>query len=129
MYGRNGNWIDNDSNFKESRNTTTTTRMTVTINNIMPQGIETMAEREVGNNIVNNGNVGIEMGDVAGEAGGMSVQSSNRQRREKERKGKYRARKSGPVDMSANIASQQMKRAKYDCTYKAQEHMKESDAE
>ncbi len=50
---------------KSPGNTTTTTRMTVTINNIMPQGIETMAEREVGNNIVSNGNVGIEMGDAA----------------------------------------------------------------
>jgi hypothetical protein len=114
---------------KSPGNTTTTTRMTVTINNIMPQGIETMAEREVGNNIVNNGNMGIEMGNVAGEAGGMAVQSSNRWRRKKERKRKYCARKSGPVDMSAKIASQQMKRAEYDHTYKAQEHVKESDAE
>ena len=113
---------------KSPGNTTTTTRMTVTINDIMPQGIETMAEREVGNNIVNNGNVKIEMGDAAGEAGGMAVQLSNRRRREKERKRKYRARKSGPVDVSAKIASQQMKRAKYDRTYKAQEHVKESDA-
>ncbi len=72
---------------KSPGNTTTTTRMTVTINNIMPQGIETMAEREVGNNIVNNVNVGIEMGDVAGEAGGMAVQSSNRWRREKKGRG------------------------------------------
>ncbi len=71
---------------KSQGNTTTTTRMTVTINDIMPQGIETMAEREVGNNIANNGNVGIEIGDAAGEAGGMAVQSSNRRRREKERK-------------------------------------------
>jgi hypothetical protein len=69
------------------------------------------------------------MGDVAGEAGGMAVQSSNRRRREKERMRKYRARKSGPVDGSAKIASQQMKRAKYDRTYKVQEHVKESDAE
>ena len=38
-------------------------------------------------------------------------------------------RKSGPVDVSAKIASQQMKRAEYDCTYKAQEHVKESDGE
>jgi hypothetical protein len=71
---------------KSPGNTTTTTRMTVTINNIMPQGIETMAEREVGNKIVNNGNVRIEMGNAAGESGGMAVQSSNRWRREKERK-------------------------------------------
>ncbi len=49
---------------KSPGNTMTTTRMTVTINDIMPQGIETMAEREVGNNTVDNGNVGIEMGDV-----------------------------------------------------------------
>jgi hypothetical protein len=40
---------------KSPGNTTTTTRMTVTIKDIMPQGIEAMAEREVGNNIVNNG--------------------------------------------------------------------------
>ncbi len=112
---------------KSPGNTMTTTRMTVTINDIMPQGIETMAEREVGNNIVNNGNVGIEMGNTAGEAGGMAVQLSNRLRREKERKRKYRARKSGPIDVSAKIASQQMKRAEYDPTYKAQEHVKESD--
>ncbi len=42
---------------KSPGNTTTTMRMTVTINDIMPQGIETIAEREVGNNIVNNGNL------------------------------------------------------------------------
>ncbi len=71
---------------KSPGNTMTTTRMTVTINDIMPQGIETMAEREVGNNIVYNGNMGIEMGDAAREAGGMAVQSSNRWRREKEMK-------------------------------------------
>ena len=68
---------------------TTRTRMTVTINDVMPQGIETTVEREVGNNIGNNGNVGIEMGDGAGEASGMGVQSSNRRRREKEKKRKY----------------------------------------
>jgi hypothetical protein len=59
----------------------------------------------------------------------MAVQLSNRRRREKERKRIYGARKTGPVDVSAKIASQQMKHAKYDCTYKAQEHVKESDAE
>ena len=53
----------------------------------MPQGIETTVEREVGNNIVNNGNAGIEMSEVAEEAGGMSVQSSDRRRREKEKRG------------------------------------------
>ncbi len=111
-------------------NTTTTTRMTVTINNIMPQGIETMAEREVGNNIVNNRNVGIEMGNVAGEAGGMAVQSSNRRRREKERKRKYRVRKSGPVDMSAKIASQQRRtRAEWDRKYLSNEAVKQRQAE
>jgi len=73
---------------KSPGNTTTTrTRMTVTINDVMPQGIETTVEREVGNNIGNNGNVGIEMGDAAGEAAGMGVQSSNRRRREKEKRG------------------------------------------
>ena len=40
--------------YKSLGNTTTTTRMTVTINDVMPQGIETTAEREVGNNIGNN---------------------------------------------------------------------------
>ena len=72
---------------KSPGNTTTTTRMTVTIKDAMPQGIETMVEREVQNNIDNNGNVGIEMVDAAGEAGGMAVQSSNRRRREKEGRG------------------------------------------
>jgi len=69
--------------------TTTRTRMTVTIKvkDVMPQGNETMVEREVGNNIVNNGNVGIEMGTAAGEAEGMGVQSSDRQRKEKEKRG------------------------------------------
>ena len=46
---------------KSPGNTTTTTRMTVTINDVMSQGIEITVEREVGNNIRNNGNVGIEM--------------------------------------------------------------------
>jgi hypothetical protein len=47
---------------KSPGNTTTTrTRMTVTIKDVMPQGIETTVEREAGDNIVNNGNVGIEM--------------------------------------------------------------------
>ena len=114
---------------KSPGNTTTTTRMTVTINDVMPQGIETTVEREVGNNIGNNGNVGIEMGDAAGEAAGMGVQSSNRRRKEKERKRKYRVRKAGPVDVSATIASQQMKRAEWDRTYQSREHVKERHAE
>ena len=109
---------------------TTRTRMTVTIKDVMPQGIETTTiEREVGNNIRNNGNVGIEMGDAAGEAVGMGVQSSNRRRKEKERKRKYRVRKAGPVDVSATIASQQMKRAERNRTYQSREHVKERDAE
>jgi hypothetical protein len=53
----------------------------------MPQGIETTVEREVGNNIGNNGNVGIEMSEAAGEAEGMAVQSINRWRKEKEKRG------------------------------------------
>ena len=115
---------------KSPGNTTTTrTRMTVTINNVMPQGIETTVEREVGNNIGNNGNVGIEMREAAGEAGGMAVQSINRRRKEKERKRKYRARKLGPVDVSAKIASQQMKRPEKYRTYQSNEHVKERDAE
>jgi hypothetical protein len=90
--------------------------MTVTIKDVMPQGIETMVEREVQNNIDNNGNVGIEMVDAAGEAGGMAVQSSNRRRREKERKRKYHARKADPGEAeSVRIASQQRRmRAEWD---------------
>jgi hypothetical protein len=115
---------------KSPGNTTTTrTRMTVTIKDVMPQENETTVEREVGNNIVNNGNVGIEMGDAAGEAVGMGVQSSDRWRKEKERKRKYRARKAGPVDVSAKIASQQMKRSERDRTYQSKEHVKERHAE
>jgi len=115
---------------KSLGNTTATrTRMTVTIKDVMPQGFETTVEREVGNNIVNNGNVGIEMGNAAGEAVGMGVQSSDRRRKEKERKRKYCARKAGPVGVSAKIASQQSKRAKYDRTYQLKEHVKERHAE
>ena len=114
---------------KSPGNTTTTTRMTVTINDVMPQGIETTVEREVGNNIGNNRNVGIEMGDAAGEAVGMGVQSSDRRRKEKEKKRKYRARKAGPVDVSAKIASQQMKRAERNRTYQSIQHVKERDAD
>ena len=115
---------------KSLGNTTTTrTRMTVTINDVMPQGIETTVEREVGNKIGNNGNVRIEMGDAAGEAVGMGVQSSYRQRKEKEMKRKYCARKAGPVDASATIASQQMKRAKRNRTYQSREHVKEKDVD
>ncbi len=89
--------------------------MTVTINDVMPQGIEITVEREVGNNIHNNGNMGIEMSEAAEEAGGMAVQSS--------------ARKAGPVDVSAKIASQQMKCAVISRTYQSREHVKERDAE
>jgi hypothetical protein len=114
---------------KSPGNTTTTMRMTVTINDVMPQGIETTVEREVGNNIVNNGNVGIEMGDAAGEAVGMGVQSSDRLRKEKERKRKYRARKAGPVDVSAKIASQQIKSSEKYRAYQSKEHVQERHAE
>ena len=69
------------------------------------------------------------MGDAAGEAVGMGVQSSDRRRKEKEKKRKYCARKAGPVDVSAKIASQQMKRAERDRTYQSKEHVKERDAE
>jgi len=69
------------------------------------------------------------MGDAAGEAAGMGVQSSDRRRKEKERKRKYRGRKAGPVDVSAKIASQQMKRAERDRTYQSKEHVKERHAE
>ena len=103
--------------------------MTVTIKDVMPQENETTVEREVGNNIVNNGNVGIEMGNAAGEAEGIGVQSSDRRRKEKEKKRKYCARKAGPVDVSAKIASQQSKRAEYDHTYQSKEHVKETHAE
>jgi hypothetical protein len=71
---------------KSPGNTTTTTRMTVTINNVMPQEIETTGETEAGNNIGNKGDMGIEMSKVAGEAGQMAVQLSDRRRREKEKK-------------------------------------------
>jgi hypothetical protein len=108
---------------------TTRMRMTVTIKDVMPQENETTVEREVRNNIVNNGNVGIEMGDAAGEAVGMGVQSSDRRRKEKERKRKYRARKAGPVGVSAKIACQQMKRDERDRTYQSKEHVKERHAE
>ena len=91
--------------------------------------VRTTVEREVGNIIVNNGNVGIEMGNVAGEAVGMGVQSSDRRRKEKERKRKYRARKAGPVGVSAKIACQQMKCAEKYHTYQSKEHVKERHAE
>ncbi len=68
---------------KSPGNTTTTTRMTVTTNDVMPQEIETTGETEAGNNIGNKGDVGIETSKAAGEAGGKSVQLSNRRRREK----------------------------------------------
>jgi len=73
---------------KSQGNTTTTrTRMTVTIKDVMPQENETTVEREVGDNIVNNGNVGVEMGNAAGEAEVMGVQSSDRRRKETEKRG------------------------------------------
>ena len=74
---------------KSPGNTTTTrTRMTVTIKDVMPQENETKVEREVGNDIaINNGNVGIEMVDAAGEAVGMRVQLIDRRRKEKEKRG------------------------------------------
>jgi hypothetical protein len=60
----------------------------------------------------------------------MTVQSSNKRRREKERKRKYRARKSGPVDMSAKIASQQRRtHAEWDCKYLSNEAVKQRRAE
>jgi len=68
------------------------------------------------------------MGNAAGEAVGMGVQSSDRRRKEKERKRKYCARKAGPVDVSAKIACQQMKRAEWDRTYQSKEHVKKRDA-
>ena len=56
MYRGMGNWINDDNNFKESRKTTT--RMIVTINDVMPQGTETRVEEVVGNNIGNKGTWG-----------------------------------------------------------------------
>jgi 5-enolpyruvylshikimate-3-phosphate synthase len=73
--------------------------------------------------------VGIEMGDATGEAVGMGVQSSDRLRKEKERKRKYRARKAGPVDVSAKIASQQMKSSEKYRAYQSKEHVQERHAE
>ncbi len=115
---------------KSPGNTTTTTRMTVTIKDVMRQGIETTIEREVGNNIVNKGDVGIETSKVAGEAGRtMAVQSSNRQRREKKKR-KYRERKAGQVEAeSARIASQQSKRAINFHKYQSNEAVKQRRAE
>jgi len=82
-----GSTTTTTTTYKSLGNTMTTTRMTVTINDVMPQGIETTVEREVGNNFVNNGNVGIEMSEAAGEAVGMGDQWSNRWRKEKEKRG------------------------------------------
>ena len=128
MYRGKGNWINDDNNFKESRKTTT--RMTVIINDVMPQGTETRVEEEAGNNISNKGDMGTEMSDAARKAGGAADQLSNRRRREKERKRKYCAKKSGPVEAeSASIASQQMKRAKIYCIYQSKEHVKVRDAD
>jgi hypothetical protein len=115
----------------------TTTMLTVTINNVVPQGIQTTVEREVRNNIfnkgdmriVNKGDVGIEMSKAAGEAGRMAVQLSDRQRREKEKKRKNCEIKAGPVDESAKIASQERTRAEQNCKYQSREHVKEKDAE
>jgi hypothetical protein len=58
---------------KSPGNTATTTRMTVTINDVMPQEIETTLETEAGDNIGNKGDVGIETSKAAGEAGQMAV--------------------------------------------------------
>jgi hypothetical protein len=58
---------------KSPGNTMTTARMTVTINNVMPQEIETKRETEAGNNIGNKGDMGIETSKAAGEAGRMAV--------------------------------------------------------
>jgi hypothetical protein len=78
---------------KSPGNTMTTTRMTVTISDVMPQEIETTGETEAGNNIGNKGDVGIEPSKVAGEARQMAVQLRNRRRREIGKKRKYHLRK------------------------------------
>ncbi len=36
-----------------------------------------------------------------------------------------RTQQAGPVDVSAKIASQQMKRVEWNCTYKSKDHVKE----
>jgi hypothetical protein len=87
---------------KSPGNTMTTMRMTVTINDVMPQEIETTGETEAGSNIGNKGDVGIETSKVAGEAGQMAVQLSDRRRREKEKKRKYHSRKK-ERDMAVDI--------------------------
>jgi hypothetical protein len=115
-------------------NKTTTTRMTVTINNVMPQEIETTGETEVGNNIGNKGDVGIETSEATGEAGRMAVQLNDRRRRVKEKKRKYHARKKErdmAVDsvMCSDCIDLATKRVIYDRTYQAQEHVKERHAE
>ncbi len=60
-------------------------RMTVTINDAMPQEIETTGETEAGNNIGNKGDVGIEMSKAAGEAGQMVNQAIDREGKKKRR--------------------------------------------
>ncbi len=107
----------------------TTTRMTVTINDVMPQGIATTGETEVRNNIVNKGDVGIEMSKAAGEAGGMAVQLSDRQRTEEEEKSKYHKRKAGPVGDSAKTVSQQRTRAEWYRKYYSNKAVKQRRAE
>jgi hypothetical protein len=47
----------------------------------------------------------------------------------KRKKRKYRVRKAGPVDVSATIASQQIKRAEWNRTYQSREHVKERDGD
>jgi hypothetical protein len=111
---------------KSQGNTTTTTRMTVTINDVMPQEIETIGETEAGNNIGNKGNVGIETSKAAGEAGQMAFQSSNRGRREKEKKRKYCSRKmerdmTVDIIMCSNCIDPATKCAKNNCTYREKE--------
>ncbi len=110
----------------KSGNTATTTRMTVTINDVMPQEIETTGETEAGNNIGNKEDVGIETNKVAGEAGQMAVQLSDRRRREKEKKKKYcsgKKERDMAVDivMCSNCIHPATKHAKNNCTYREKE--------
>ncbi len=78
--------------------------------------------------------MGIETSEATGEAGQMAVQSSDRRRRVKEKKRKYRVRKK-EKDMAvdsvicSDCIDPATKRVIYDRTYQSKEHVKERDAE
>jgi hypothetical protein len=53
------------------------------------------------------------------------VKESDAEKKRNTRHSTTTAQQAGPVDVSAKIASQQMKRAKINCTYNSKEHVKE----